>query len=100
LKGKLIWVSPDADEKSQGGDTGNSTSAGGKSSPDPKAGKTAYAYKVHIKPEQTTFVVDGKSVPIQPGMTVQADITTDHRRIVEFFLSPIVKYLDEGLKVR
>lgn len=100
LKGVLVWVSPDADEKSQGSDGGNGSSPAGKSSPDPKSGKTSYVYKVHIKPEQTTFMVDGKSVPIQPGMTVQADITTDHRRIVEFFLSPIVKYLDEGLKVR
>jgi hypothetical protein len=32
-------------------------------------------------------------------MTVQADITTDRRRVIEFFLSPVVKYMDEGLKV-
>jgi membrane fusion protein, hemolysin D len=34
------------------------------------------------------------------GMTVQADITTDRRRVIDFFLSPVVKYLDEGMKVR
>jgi hemolysin D len=33
-------------------------------------------------------------------MTVHADITTDKRRVIEFFLSPVVKYLDEGMKVR
>lgn len=47
-----------------------------------------------------TFIVDGRETPIQPGMTVQADILTDHRRIVEFFLAPVIKYLDEGLRVR
>ena len=31
---------------------------------------------------------------------LQADITTDKRRVIEFFLSPVTKYLDEGLKVR
>lgn len=33
-------------------------------------------------------------------MTVQADIVTDRRRVIDFFLSPVMKYLDEGLKVR
>jgi hypothetical protein len=28
------------------------------------------------------------------------DITTDRRRVIDFFLSPVVKYLDESLKVR
>jgi hemolysin D len=33
-------------------------------------------------------------------MTMQADITTDCRRVIDFFLSPVVKYLDEEMKVR
>ena len=33
-------------------------------------------------------------------MTVQADTTTDRRRVFDFFLSPVVRYLDEGMKVR
>jgi hypothetical protein len=28
-------------------------------------------------------------------LTVQADITTDRRRLIEFFLSPVVNYMDE-----
>jgi hemolysin D len=100
LKGKLIWISPDADEKSQGNDDSKGGASSGKSSPDPKSSKPSYVYKVHIRPDNTNFVVDGKTTPIQAGMTVQADITTDHRRIIEFFLSPVIKYLDEGLRVR
>ena len=98
LKGKLVWVSPDADEKGPA-DPANQN-PNGKPSPDPKANKSSYTYKVHVKPETTTFVVDGRETPIQPGMTVQADISTDQRRIIEFFLAPVVKYLDEGLRVR
>lgn len=98
LKGKLVWVSPDADEKGPA-DPANQN-PNGKPSPDPKANRSSYTYKVHVKPETTTFVVDGKETPIQPGMTVQADISTDQRRIIEFFLAPVVKYLDEGLRVR
>ena len=46
------------------------------------------------------FVVNGEPRPVVSGMTVQADITTDRRRVIDFFLSPVVKYLDEGMKVR
>jgi hemolysin D len=100
LKGKLVWISPDAEEKNQGGDSGNGNTSNSKSAPDPKAAKSTYMYKVHVQPEKTMFIVDGMPTPIQVGMTVQTDITTDHRKIVEFFLSPLIKYLDEGLKVR
>jgi hemolysin D len=98
LKGTLVWISPDAEEK--GASDSGSQGLNGKPSADPKAGKQAYTYKVHVKPDKPAFVVDGKPAPLQAGMTVQADIVTDHRRIIEFFLSPVVKYLDEGLKVR
>ena len=102
LKGTLIWISPDAEDRnaaSNDSDTrsGSATSNANSNSLPNNAG---YVYKVHIKPEQTTFIVDGKDTPIQAGMTVQADIVTDHRRVIEFFLSPVTKYLDEGLKVR
>ena len=63
----------------------------------PNAG---YVYKVYIHTEDSHFVVDGEPRPVLSGMTVQADITTDRRRVIDFFLSPVVKYLDEGMKVR
>ena len=97
LKGTLVWISPDAEEK---GASETSDGQNGKPSPDPKANKSTFSYKLHIKPEKTSFVVDSKLTPIQAGMTVQADIVTDHRRIIEFFLAPVIRYLDEGLKVR
>jgi multidrug efflux pump subunit AcrA (membrane-fusion protein) len=59
-----------------------------------------YIYKVRIRTDQSRFVVNGEMRPVQSGMTVQADITTGRRRVIEFFLSPVVKYLDEGLTVR
>jgi hemolysin D len=40
-------------------------------------------------------MVDGTARPIRSAMTVRADIVTDRRRVTDFFLSPIVKYLDE-----
>lgn len=43
---------------------------------------------------------DGRTYRIRPGMSVTAEVRIGERRIIEFFLFPIIKYLDEGLKVR
>ena len=61
---------------------------------------TGYSYKVYVRTDKAQFLVDRELRPIQSGMTVQADIVTDKRRVIDFFLSPVVKYLDESLKVR
>jgi hemolysin D len=43
---------------------------------------------------------DGIEYRMKPGMTVTAEINVGKRRVIEFFLFPIIRYLDEGLKVR
>lgn len=43
---------------------------------------------------------DGKIYRMKPGMTVTAEINVGKRRVIEFFLFPVIRYLDEGLKVR
>ena len=43
---------------------------------------------------------DGTIYPLRPGMAVTTEINVGKRRVIEFFLFPIIKYLDEGLKVR
>lgn len=103
LKGTLAWVSPDAEERSSMGTDSQNDRPGNtpeRALQNVKSVKDGYVYKVHIRPEQTGFPVDGRATPVQAGMTVQADIETDRRRVVEFLLSPIVKYLDESVKVR
>ena len=102
LQGTLTWVSADADDKSAASSdldarTGVSKSDENRNAANPNAG---YVYKVHVRTQQSQFMVDGAARPIRSGMTVQADIVTDRRRVIDFFLSPVVKYLDEGLKVR
>jgi hemolysin D len=51
-------------------------------------------------PSETSLVVDGKRIFIGSGMSLTAEIKTGKRRIIEFFVYPIIKYLDEGIKVR
>ena len=43
---------------------------------------------------------NGDTYKIKPGMSVTAEVNVGKRRVIEFFLFPIIRYLDEGLKVR
>jgi hemolysin D len=62
--------------------------------------KLGPVYEVFIQPLQTKLVVEGKEEAISPGMSATAEIKTNKRRIIEFFIYPLIKYLDEGISVR
>ena len=103
LSGTLVWISPDAEDRSATSrDVDTRTGAVPDSTlraneHDANAG---FVYRVHIRTVDARFIVDGQARTVEPGMTVQADILTGQRRVIEFFLSPVIKYLNEGLRVR
>ena len=57
-------------------------------------------YETYIEPKKTTLLVEGVQMPIGTGMSVTAEIKVGKRRIIEFFIYPLIKYLDEGISVR
>ncbi|MCX5834444.1 MAG: HlyD family type I secretion periplasmic adaptor subunit [Deltaproteobacteria bacterium] len=58
-------------------------------------------YPVHVNlASEELKTKDGSTHKVRPGMSVSAEIQVGQRRVIEFFLFPIIKYLDEGLKVR
>ena len=57
-------------------------------------------YEVYVTPLQTTLMVEGQETPITTGMGVTVEMKTGKRRIIEFFIYPMIKYLDEGISVR
>ena len=44
--------------------------------------------------------VRDKDVTLAPGMAATAEIKTGKRRVVEFLLSPLLRYKDEALRER
>jgi len=78
IKGKVIQVSRDSIEDEQLG----------------------LVYETYIAPDKNTLVIDGVETPISTGMSVTAEVKVGKRRIIEFFLYPLIKYLDEGVSVR
>ena len=57
-------------------------------------------YEVYIKPDNLTLTVEGRETAITSGMSLTAEVKTGKRRVIEFFIYPAIKYLDEGLSVR
>ena len=57
-------------------------------------------YEVYIEPQNTTLMVEGKEQSIKFGMSTTNEIKIGKRRIIEFFIYPLIKYLDESIKVR
>lgn len=62
--------------------------------------KLGRVYEVYITPLSHTLKVEGKDEEVRTGMSLNAEINVGKRRIIEFFIYPLIKYLDEGLSVR
>ena len=57
-------------------------------------------YEVYIEPQEHFLSVNGEDVYLRSGMSVTAEMKVGKRRVIEFFLYPLIKYLDEGMSVR
>ena len=57
-------------------------------------------YKAKVILKETRIRVDGKWVNLSPGMTVTAEVKTGTRRLIEFFLSPLLRYRQESIRER
>lgn len=62
--------------------------------------KRGLIYGMRLRMAQNTLLVDGKEVRLKPGMAVTAEVQTGKRRIVEFFLAPLLRHGQEGLRER
>jgi hemolysin D len=50
--------------------------------------------------DQRTIDVDGKRIPLSPGMNVTGEIRTGKRRLIEYLLSPVQRAVSESLTER
>ncbi|PSM51273.1 type I secretion system membrane fusion protein, HlyD family [Campylobacter blaseri] len=62
--------------------------------------KLGEIYEIKVKPLKTSLMVDGELKQMEPGMSVVAEVKVGKRRVIELFIYPIIKYLDEGLSVK
>ena len=62
--------------------------------------KLGPVYEVYITPHNKTLMVEGKLTPISAGMSLSAEIKVGKRRIIEFFIYPMIKYWNQAITVR
>lgn len=62
--------------------------------------KRGLVYAARLKLYSNAIAVENKTVNLTPGMAVTAEIKTGKRRVVEYFLSPLLQYKDESLRER
>ena len=57
-------------------------------------------YKMRVLMKQSEIEVNGRSVTLSPGMTVSVESKTGTRKMIEFFLSPLLRHAQESARER
>lgn len=80
IEGTVLWVGTDAVN-------------------DPRLGPV-YPVRIKLSAAQTPSVVNGRRGIVTAGMNVAADLRTDERRLIEYFLAPLLRNSQEVLRER
>ena len=58
------------------------------------------AYAASVSLDRTAIDVEGREVGLSPGMAVTVEVKTGKRRVIEFLLSPLLRYKSESARER
>ena len=101
LHGKVISVSHDAivrdkppNQKSEDKKLGGALS----DSSEPEGQELLYSARVSL--DKTQMQIEDKMVDLAPGMAVTIEVKTGSRRIIEYVMSPLLRYRQESLRER
>lgn len=91
IDGTVTSVSNDALPTS-GKDTVQSSSLDGEYTSTTTAQKTGtLQFPVIVRTAKSSMMIDGKEVPLVPGMSVSVEIETEKRRAIDYIVSPILE---------
>lgn len=62
--------------------------------------KLGLIYATRVKLAKDTLQVENKTVRLTPGMAVTVEVKTGTRRVIEYFLSPLMQVTSESLRER
>ncbi len=62
--------------------------------------KRGLIYSGRIRLKSDHLMVNGQRVALSPGMSITAEVKTDQRRVIDYFLSPLQQHVDESLRER
>jgi hemolysin D len=62
--------------------------------------KLGLVFAVRVRLEKNTIWVDGNNINLSPGMAVTVEIKTTQRRVISYFLDPLMQHSAESLHER
>ncbi|MBP3516532.1 MAG: HlyD family type I secretion periplasmic adaptor subunit [Alphaproteobacteria bacterium] len=62
--------------------------------------KLGLVFNARLTLSDNKIKADGQIIRLKPGMSVTAEIKTGKRRVIEYLLSPVMKYLNESMRER
>jgi len=62
--------------------------------------KLGLVYATMVAMSRAVMSADGKDVDLSPGMAATVEIMTETRRLIEYLLSPLLRYKQESLRER
>lgn len=80
IEGEVLWVGTDAVV-------------------DPKLGPI-YPVRIKLNSNETPNMAYGRKGVVTAGMSMTADVRTGERRLIEYFLAPMLRYKEESLRER
>jgi len=95
IHGTVLDVSRDAVAPSDSAKSRNADKTDDEARPDDSAG-----YVAHVALAQTSMMTEGGPVDLGPGMNVTTEIKTGRRRVISYLLSPLQRYVNEGMRER
>jgi len=57
-------------------------------------------YSTKIVLDRSSINVEGREIPLSAGMSVNVEIKTGERRIIEYVMSPLLRHKRESLNER
>jgi hemolysin D len=100
LHGKVVSVSQDAIVRDKPAEKAGAQKTDGAPSDSSEPDGQELLYAARISLDRTQMLIDGRLVNLSPGMAVTVEIKTGQRRVIEYLLSPLLRYKQESLRER
>lgn len=62
--------------------------------------KLGLVFSVRVRLEKSTIWIDSNNLRLSPGMAVTVEVKIKKRRVIEYFLDPLMKHTNESLRER
>jgi hemolysin D len=99
LHGKVLSVSRDAITREKPPDkAGDKTPGPADTSSEPAGQELVYSARISL--DRSQMWVDANLVSLSPGMAVTVEVKTGSRKVIEYLLSPLMRYKDSALRER